>query len=102
MEPAIPNPKSAMLIGAWARRSGRVRRKHETAGSTPAAPTGPGRGAAWLARLLGVQEVVGSNPAGPTGEGPQARPPRRAGLRFSPPLPAEQCAPPFTWRVGRE
>ncbi len=25
-----------------------------------------GRGAAWLARLLGVQEVVGSNPAVPT------------------------------------
>ncbi len=25
----------------------------------------PGRGAAWLARLLGVQEVVGSNPVAP-------------------------------------
>src|ERR1700733_412861 len=25
-----------------------------------------GRGAAWLARLLGVQEVPGSNPGGPT------------------------------------
>ena len=25
-----------------------------------------GCGAAWLARLLGVQEVVGSNPASPT------------------------------------
>jgi hypothetical protein len=27
---------------------------------------GSGRGAAWLARLLGVQEVRGSNPRGPT------------------------------------
>ena len=27
-----------------------------------------GRGAAWLARLLGVQEVPGSNPGGPTSE----------------------------------
>ncbi len=27
---------------------------------------GSGRGAAWLARLLGVQEVPGSNPGGPT------------------------------------
>lgn len=27
-----------------------------------------GRGAAWLARLLGVQEVPGSNPGGPTKE----------------------------------
>ena len=27
-----------------------------------------GRGAAWLARLLGVQEVPGSNPGGPTSQ----------------------------------
>src|SRR5579885_761132 len=29
-------------------------------------PGKSGRGAAWLARLLGVQEVPGSNPGGPT------------------------------------
>ena len=31
--------------------------------------TTSGCGAAWLARLLGVQEVPGSNPGGPTNTG---------------------------------
>src|SRR5579883_3241992 len=49
-----------------------------------------GRGAAWLARLLGVQEVPGSNPGGPTNNFKSYRP------RSTPTSPLESV----WWRFG--
>ncbi len=58
----------------WGGRCGRLRLltpaflDSRPIASTPCVKMGcrSGRGAAWLARLLGVQEVPGSNPGGPT------------------------------------
>ena len=53
-----------------------------------------GRGAAWLARLLGVQEVPGSNPGGPTKYLKDLRAFNEMGRAQSVPIHSAHCTPP--------
>ena len=60
---------------------------------------GSGRGAAWLARLLGVQEVPGSNPGGPTKflkhlQAPNPKGPRQLGPNW---VQTQTHSPRYPW-----
>ena len=66
-----PLPGMVTSFASMRKTLGALKRwKHETSAAGPdyCRMESSGRGAAWLARLLGVQEVASSNLAGPTSQ----------------------------------